>query len=295
MSEPIPGACLCGAVTFEIAPPYRWFAHCHCSMCRKHHGTLFGTSLGVARRRFRWLSGAADVVHYRATAAFGRPFCRRCGSKVPAASHETATIAVPAGLLHGDLGARPRSHIFVGSRSPLDTITDSLPQHDAYPPGIDLPVVARSNEAETPHGISGSCLCRAVRFAVEATPCRIVNCYCSLCRRSRGTAFASALPASPERFRWLDGEDRVSTYAPPAPRTYRTDFCADCGSPVPTPIPSAQLVLLPAGAVDTALSPLPAVHLYVGSKAAWCAIADSGPQFDELPPPERLTEIFLQS
>ena len=49
------GACLCGAVTFAIAPPYRWFAHCHCSMCRKHHGSLFGTGLGVARERFEWL------------------------------------------------------------------------------------------------------------------------------------------------------------------------------------------------------------------------------------------------
>jgi len=293
MSEPIPGACLCSAVTFEIAPPYRWFAHCHCSMCRKHYGTLFGTSIGVARRRFRWLSGAADVVHYRATAAFGRPFCRHCGSKVPAASHEAATVAVPAGLLHGDLGARPRTHIFVGSKSPLLAIADSLPQYTAYPPSVDLPVVARPDEAETPHGLTGSCLCRAVRFTVEATPRRVMNCYCSLCRKSRGTAFATTLLASPEGFRWLEGEDRVASYALPAPRTYRTDFCADCGSPVPTLIRGAEVALLPAGAIDTALSPLPALHIYAGSKAPWHEIADSWPQFDELPPPERFTEFFL--
>jgi hypothetical protein len=80
----IRGACLCGAVAFAIAPPYRWFAHCHCSMCRKHHGSLFNTSLGVTRGAFLWLRGDEGIVHYRATPAFERPFCGRCGSTVPA-------------------------------------------------------------------------------------------------------------------------------------------------------------------------------------------------------------------
>jgi hypothetical protein len=76
VSETIHGACLCGSVRFAIAPPYRWFSHCHCSMCRKHHGSLFGTALGVGREAFRWLEGAHEIAHYRATAAFERPFCR---------------------------------------------------------------------------------------------------------------------------------------------------------------------------------------------------------------------------
>jgi hypothetical protein len=72
MRDAISGACLCGAVTFEVAPPYRWFAHCHCSMCRKHHGTLFGTTVGVARTRFRWLS------HFRGRSAVAAArSCRR--------------------------------------------------------------------------------------------------------------------------------------------------------------------------------------------------------------------------
>ena len=80
MNDPKRGACLCGAITFEIAPPYRWFAHCHCSMCRKHSGSFHGTGVGVPRERFRWLSGEDQIAHYRATGAFERPFCRRCGS-----------------------------------------------------------------------------------------------------------------------------------------------------------------------------------------------------------------------
>jgi hypothetical protein len=54
----------------------------------------------------------------------------------------------------------------------------------------------------------------------------------------------------------------------------------------------SEAAMLPAGAIDTPLPPLPAVHLYVGSKAPWYEIVDSWPQFKELPPPEQLKELF---
>jgi hypothetical protein len=289
MSTRIRGACLCGAVSFTIAPPYRWFAHCHCSMCRKHYGSLFGTSLGVASAAFSWLENTSEIVHYRATAAFERPFCRRCGSTVPGASEEEGYFNVPAGLLDASLSARPRSHIFVASRSALTTLDDALPRHDAYAPGTDLPSMPDRAPLEDAT-LSGSCLCGAVAFAATELPRRAVNCYCSLCRRSGGAAFSSTLLVPRETFRWYRGEARIRSYALPPPSTYRTDFCADCGSPVP--IAAGSEAAMPAGAIDTPLPPLPAVHLYVGSKAPWYDIADAWPQFEELPPPERLTEVF---
>jgi hypothetical protein len=331
------GACLCGAVTFAIAPPYRWFAHCHCSLCRKHHGSLFGLGLGVARDKLEWLRGtplrglprgADAVVHYRATAAFERPFCRDCGSTVPGVSHDERFWHVPAGLLDASLSARPRSHIFVGSKSPLYEVTDTLPRHAAYPPGIELPTVERRTtppvgdfqgsppfgdfEAShaTPGTIAGSCVCDRVAFSVTGAPRRLVHCYCSLCRRRSGSAFTSTLLTTTDQFRWLRGEARVRHYALPArlgsprrgatlgnprreaPLQYSSDFCADCGSPVPSVAADRTRVWLPAGAIDTELAPLPAVHLYVGSKAPWYAITDAWPQFDELPPPERFKDLF---
>ena len=290
--SPVSGSCLCGAVTFEMAPPYRWFAHCHCSLCRKQHGALFGTGLGVAAERFRWLTGEDAVVHYRTTAAFERPFCAQCGSAVPALSHEPGTWHVPAGLVVGDPGARPRSHIFVASKSPLYTITDALQQHAAYPPGIDLSAREAPKAPPAASGVSGSCICGAVAFEAATAPRRIVNCYCSLCRRRSGAGFASTLFVAVDVFRWRSGRERVRHYALPAPRTYAADFCAACGSAVPLVMPGSPLAMLPAGAIDTRLTKLPAVHLYVDSKAAWCEIADLGTQFADLPPPERFTEFF---
>ena len=291
MSTSIRGACLCGAIAFTIAPPYRWFAHCHCSMCRKHYGSLFGTSLGVASAAFRWLRGTGEIVHYRATAAFERPFCRRCGSTLPGDSDEEGYWNVPAGLLDGDLDARPRSQIFVASRSPLTALDDALAPHDAYAPGTPLPTLPDREPLEGA-AVSGSCLCGAVAFAATELPRCVVNCYCSLCRRSRAAAFSSTLLVPREAFHWVRGEARIRSYALPPPSQYRTDFCADCGSPVPAAAAGLETAMLPAGAIDSPLPPLPAVHLYVGSKAPWYEIVDTWPQFAELPPPEQLKELF---
>jgi hypothetical protein len=289
MSTSVGGACVCGAVAFSIAPPYRWFAHCHCSMCRKHHGSLFQTSLGVARPAFQWRKGADEIVHYRATSAFERPFCRRCGSTVPALAQDDEHWNVPAGLLDEDPGARPRSHIFAASRSPLTEIADGLPQHATYP-GAAQPAAETAREYEPSVAVSGSCLCGGVTFAATAAPRCLVNCYCSLCRRSRAAAFSSTLPVPSDAFGWTKGSERVRHYALAAPRQFATDFCADCGSLVPSV--AMGTAMLPAGAIDTRLAPLPVVHIYVGSKAPWYEIAGAAPQFAEGPPPERLAELI---
>jgi hypothetical protein len=300
VSDSTNGVCLCGAVTFAIAPPYRWFAHCHCSLCRKHHGSLFSTGLGVAHERLQWLSGADDIVHYRSSPAFERPFCRHCGSTVPGVTQDENFLHVPAGLLQSDPGARPRSHIFVASRSPLTTIADGLPQHATYPGAIGVSAIDTEHRERGAAGMQGSCLCNAVAFSAAKLPRHFVNCYCSLCRRQTGAAFKSTLFAAIEDFRWLRGENKIRRYALPptlgsprrgAPR-HDADFCSGCGSPVPSLLEQQATAMLPAGAIDSVLPPLPAVHIHVASKAPWYEIAGDGPQFAEQPPPEQFTRYF---
>jgi hypothetical protein len=273
------GACLCTAVRFQIASPYRWFAHCHCTLCRKQYGTLFGTSLGVAERRFRWLAGGNDLGHFRASSAFERPFCRHCGAKIPARSHEPDSWTVPAGLVRGELASHPRSHIFVTAKSSLAPITDDLPQHALYPPGIDLPVVATSGRRHSAMGLTGSCLCGAIAFASDALEHELVHCHCELCRLSSGAAFASTLVVPAAGFRWLRGAERVRTYTTNEPRRYRAAFCSTCGSAAPLPSDDLSTLWLPAGAIDTALGALPALHLHVDAKAPWDEITDTWPRF----------------
>ena len=286
------GACLCGTVSFAVAPSYAWFAHCHCAMCRKHLGAAFGTGFGVARARFSWLTGETAIVHYRSSTAFERSFCGICGSSVPAASHAADALHVPAGLMADDPGERPRTHIFVDSKLASVVLDDALPQFATYPPGIDLPTLATRAPESATAALSGSCLCGAVAYEASALPRHIVNCYCSLCRRSRAAAFSSTLAVPVAALRWIRGSDCARSYALPAPHAYAVDFCQRCGSLVPTAVASLGLAFVPVGSVDTELPALPMTHTYVASRARWVEIHDAGPQFAALPPPE-LGQLLL--
>ena len=131
----IKGSCLCKAVTYEVAGEFEFIGNCHCSMCRKSHGAAYATWGILKPGQFRWVTGEGVVEHHESSPGRTRCFCRRCGS--PLASAHAGTVGeVVIGTVDGDPGARPREHIFVGSKALWHDITDSLPQHEAWPPGL---------------------------------------------------------------------------------------------------------------------------------------------------------------
>src|SRR5712692_5020137 len=125
-------SCLCGRVSWEIESPLEWMSHCHCSRCRKAHGTPFATYVAGAASGFR-LRGEEHVVAWESSPGFRRRFCGTCGSVVPSDSAFEGRVFVPAGSLFGDPGARATAHIFVASKAPWHEITDDLTRFDAYP------------------------------------------------------------------------------------------------------------------------------------------------------------------
>jgi hypothetical protein len=124
------GSCLCGAVKYELDGPFEVMSHCHCSMCRKHHGAAFATFVTVPLGNFRWVAGEEALSTYQSSAYGKRTFCGKCGSVMPVVEAETGVAFCPAGNLDGELGIQPQSHRFVGSKASWHTITDTLPQHE---------------------------------------------------------------------------------------------------------------------------------------------------------------------
>jgi hypothetical protein len=285
------GSCLCGAVRYEASGPYRWMAHCHCSMCRKQHGSLYGTSVGVDPKNFRWLQGEDAIVHYRSSASFQRPFCRHCGSALPDASGEH--VVCPAGGLDESLEMKPQAHIFVGSKSPMCEITDSLLQFEEYPPGYGAAVEPKAPPAAPEGVIQGSCLCGEVAFSIDETPTKFINCHCSRCRRSRGAAHGTNFFVHSDKLRWLRGADRVSTFKLPEASMFSTGFCSACGSLIPSLFDTIGRYIVPVGALDTPLTARPGLNIHVGSKAPWFEITDHLRQFESMPPRERIAELFF--
>ena len=61
------GRCLCGALNYELDGPFSAMIHCHCSMCRKQHGTGFATFAVGPIAGFRWTSGEDRLVRYQSS------------------------------------------------------------------------------------------------------------------------------------------------------------------------------------------------------------------------------------
>ena len=130
----VQGGCLCGAIRYEIDGPLTDVGNCHCSMCRRFHGAAFSTYAKIGAEHFRWLSGQDLLTVYETSPGIGWAFCRTCGSSlgIPALGKLSE---ITLGTLDTDPGIRPTEHTFVGSKAAWFEITDTLPQHDKWPPG----------------------------------------------------------------------------------------------------------------------------------------------------------------
>jgi hypothetical protein len=275
--------CLCGGLRYEFTSPFDMMAHCHCSMCRKHHGAPFATFVSAPYHAFRWIAGDDELGRYRSSEQGARTFCQTCGSVGPMLMPEAGFAACPAGNLVDDPVIRPQSHMFAGSKAPWYTITDSLPQHDGYPPefGGGTGIARQAGE----HGsgpIAGSCLCGDVAYELDAAQ-RMINCHCSRCRRGRSAAHTTNLFGKIDDFRWIRGGDKFAEYEVPGARYFATAFCPHCGGEVPRLSRLRGLAVIPAGTLDTDPGLRPQAHIYVASMAPWFEITDDIPQFAEMP------------
>jgi len=277
------GSCLCGDITWQIDGEYTMHVNCHCSICRKVHGSAYATFVATDANHLQWLTGQDKIRKYASSAEGNRPFCPRCGSKVPSLMGELALI--PAGNLEGDIGRPLDSHIFVGSKAEWFDISDGAPQFEEYPPGYEAPSVPRAERPPASEGATGgSCACGQIAWEFDPPAGRMGNCHCSRCRRARSAVFSTQVFMPIGQFRWLSGQDGSSEYQVPGARFFATSFCNNCGSPATRTCHEFDMAMVPAGSLDQDPGIRPRAHIYVGSKASWFEITDDLPQFEEAPP-----------
>ena len=126
--------------------------------------------------------------------------------------------------------------------------------------------------------IRGSCLCGHVAFAVDGPIIGMGNCHCSNCRKAYGAAFGSVAVCAKEDFRYLRGEEQITSYRQ-SDRITRY-FCKICGSSLPLVEDWDNRVGIPGGLLDDDPKVRPSQHIFVGDKAPWWDINDDNPQHD---------------
>ena len=125
--------------------------------------------------------------------------------------------------------------------------------------------------------ITGKCSCGSVSFEADHQTANIYVCHCSLCRRSSGGNGVYVVIVPRDAFRWAKGEDQVQSWSDPS-ADWKNWFCRTCGSRLPGDNDEDH-VFIPAGLITEGDEQLQvAHHIWVGSKAPWDHIGNTGKQ-----------------
>jgi hypothetical protein len=136
--------------------------------------------------------------------------------------------------------------------------------------------VTNSQEAAA-RRLAGACYCRAVRYAVADEFRYAMNCHCSNCRRTTGSAFKPFAGIERAKLEVIEGRDKLLIVGE---FDAHDAHCAACGSLLYSVVRDGAYVHVPLGTVIDAPSIRPNKHIFVGSKAPWFEITDDLPQFE---------------
>ena len=135
-------------------------------------------------------------------------------------------------------------------------------------------------------GLTGGCMCGAVRYELRSDPFDCGWCHCRTCQLNSGApamAFASV----------KDG-DWVMTGGESAVRTIRSSsfgqrtFCGECGTPLHVRVDhQPETVDFSIATLDDPNAVAPEFHIFWGSKVGWFNPGDDLPKHDKFRPDTR--------
>ena len=128
--------------------------------------------------------------------------------------------------------------------------------------------------------LAGRCLCEAVQYTVADDFRYAMNCHCSECRRTTGSAFKPIAGIERSQLKLTDGVELIMLYGG---ETTHDVHCGKCGSFLYSVVRDGAFVHVGMGSLVDAPSIRPSMHIFVGSKAPWYDIHDDLPQFIAFP------------
>lgn len=115
--------------------------------------------------------------------------------------------------------------------------------------------------------MKGSCACGAIEYEIDSIDMPIGHCHCRTCRKSHAAAFATTAGVMREHFRWLQGQEKLSSYeSSPGKLRY---FCSACGSHLIAERPQHPIVIVRIATLDEDPGAVPEHHIWVSHDVPW--------------------------
>ena len=112
-------------------------------------------------------------------------------------------------------------------------------------------------------GVSGGCMCGAVRYECVGEPLYVGYCHCRSCRHHSGAAVAGMLVFMPEQVSFTTGS--ISPYQ--SSPGVRRGFCGKCGTTLTWE--GRGLISLHIGALDDPDAHAPSLHWRWEERSPW--------------------------
>ena len=125
--------------------------------------------------------------------------------------------------------------------------------------------------------LTGKCYCGAVEYSVPDAFQYALNCHCSDCRRTTGSAFKPFAGIERAKFAVTKGADGLVIYG--GDKAHNAQ-CGKCGSLLYSVVRDGPWVHVTMGTLVDAPTIRPSCHIFVGSKAPWYTITDDLPQYE---------------
>lgn len=129
--------------------------------------------------------------------------------------------------------------------------------------------------------LAGKCFCGSVHYVVADEFAYAMNCHCSNCRRTTGSAFKPIAGIERGKLSVTGGRDKLLVYGD---ELSNNTLCRLCGSLLYSVVRGGAWVHVAMGTLVDAPTIRPTHHIFVGSKAPWFTIADDLPQYEEFAP-----------
>ena len=144
------GRCLCGGTRHKIVGPVGSTLYCHCSNCRKFHGSTFRARPEVPMSSFRFVHGEALLTSNRSAADTIKRSCRVCGSAINNLwDPQPGRFGQAMGPLDEDSSVRPARHLLMSEGPPRGFGTTR--RNGRYGPPCYRCEIATSNPAAANH------------------------------------------------------------------------------------------------------------------------------------------------
>ena len=122
--------------------------------------------------------------------------------------------------------------------------------------------------------LTGSCLCKSVRYTITDDPMDMQYCHCSICRKAHASAFSVGASIPAISFTLIEGEGLLGSYESSAGKHRK--FCIQCGTHLfAVQSSKPDKIRLRIATLDSKIMVKPNKHLHVSSKAEWHSITDN--------------------